>query len=198
MRNLGLIALIIALFISLFKYQGAELTNNVLLLALMVLLAILFPDLKEFDFWGLKGKQKEQELKELEGKVPVVESSGKKRTKVQKTKVEEARQQTVIQPDEPSIGHFLTLSFEIERLIKIIAAALTDPVKAQTPQAASQILFDQGILTQDGMRQIEAIRDLVKFITDGRAQDITPEVLESATKIAYDLYLGLKGWLSQP
>ena len=195
MRNLGVLALIIALFVALFKFHGADLTNNVLLLALMVLLAILFPDLKEFDFWGIKGKQKEEEFKKLEGKPSVTPPPTKK--KLPATKVEQARQQTILEPEEPTVGHFMTIGFEIERLMRIIGMAVTKPEEVVTPSKAATILAAKGIMTDDGKQQYQAIRDLMQSIMDGRVTELTPELLDTASKVAYDLYLGLKSWLDR-
>src|SRR5687768_12224119 len=60
------IAFLVLLFTSVF-FANANLTNQHVAIATMLLLLALFSDLKEFDFWGLKGKRTEKELKQLEG-----------------------------------------------------------------------------------------------------------------------------------
>ena len=76
MKYIGFVVLIIVLFASLFKVYGAELTNNVAAVALMVLLLSLFSDLKEFNFWGLTGtRDLKENLQKLQGKPAVTDQS---------------------------------------------------------------------------------------------------------------------------
>ena len=68
MKLVTWIVFVSLILISVFKYKGADLSNNVLALILMTLLLTLFSDLKEFNFWGLWGKRTEKEFKQLEDK----------------------------------------------------------------------------------------------------------------------------------
>ena len=80
----------------------------------MLLLLSLFSDLKEFDFWGLKGKKNENEIKELEGKKAFAE----KEKNINKKKLDEAEKQAPLQLMDTAQGNFLALAFEIERLLR--------------------------------------------------------------------------------
>lgn len=194
MRIIGLSALIGVLFASLFHIAGAELTNNVTAVALMVLLISLFTDLKEFNFWGLKGKAKEEKkLKELKGEDAIVQS---KAVKLSQTKVQTAvRQDTVVLMDNER-GNFLALAFEIERLMRVAAAVLlgSDPTTVN-PSRAVEILREHGVLTSAGQEQIEAIRWLRNMLIHGRENELAQDTVENGIDLAYDVYMELKSWL---
>ena len=78
MKYLVLLTLVGILLVSLFDFFGADITNNTVAIALMLLLLALFSDLKEFNFWGLSGKKKEEELKKLVGSPVISEETEEK------------------------------------------------------------------------------------------------------------------------
>ncbi len=195
MKIIGLAALIVVLFSSLFQIAGANLTNNVTAVALMVLLICLFADLKEFNFWGLKGTAKEEKkLKELKGDRGV---SSAKQSKVTGNKIRNVlRHDTVVLMDNEK-GNFLALAFDIERLLRIgsaVLAEIDDPSKID-PAKAVEILRGYGVLTAAGQEQVETIRWLRNMLVHGREQDLARDTLSDGTELAYDLYMELKNWL---
>lgn len=195
MKLIGFIALIIVLFASLFHLAGADLTNNVLGVALMVLLSSLFSDLKEFNFWGLKGVAKEEEkLKKLKGEEGITTP---KKLKFSQSKVQQAvRHDTVVTMDNQQ-ANFLALAFEIERLMRISATVL---LGEELPAGINQgkvvdILYENGVLTAAGREQIDSIRWLRNMLVQGRAPELAKDTLRDGIDISLALYTDLKTWL---
>lgn len=195
MRLIGFAALLIVLFTSLFKIGGADLTNNVTGVALMVLLLSLFTDLKEFNFWGLKGVTKEEKkLKELKGEQAVKPVPA---PKIPPSKVQQAvRQETVVVTDSEN-NNFLAMEFEIERLIKIIAAVLTahEIPSSMKDTETVQILRSNDVLTASGVEQINSLRWLRNMLVHGRQNELSRETLQDGTDMAYNLYMDLRNWV---
>lgn len=198
MKIIGFIILSIVLFVSLFKIAGSELTNNVTAIALMVLLLSLFSDLKEFNFWGLRGvkNDKEKEIVELEGKKGIDQKNA---PKPKKSVLRQARQETsVMSLMDTDKGNFLELAFEIERLLRIAAVALGERVDANAhPREVIQLLHKKGLLTEDGMRQVENVRWLRNMIVHGRFDEVSASTLDAGTTLAQNLYEELRDWLEQ-
>lgn len=195
MRVLGFVSLLIVLFASLFKVWGAELTNNILGLCLMILLTILFSDLNEFNFWGLIGKKgkEEENLKRLKDEEPLAVNPPDK-----------PLDNDLPQPETPAIqlmdnptGNFLALAFEIERLLRVSASYLVETPIA--PDANNlkivKLLKEKGLLTESGEQQVASIRWLRNMIVHGRINEVNIETLNSGIEIAYKLYMELKTWL---
>jgi hypothetical protein len=197
MRLIAFIVLIIVLFASLFHIGGANLTNETLGVALMVLLASLFSDLKDFNFWGLQGTRKEErELKALEGKEAI---STSQLPKVSKTKLQTARKQETLVLNEDETGNLLTLSYEIERLLRIGASLLSGDLQPKRSlRKIVEMLKDEGLLTQNGADQVRSIDWLRTMIISGKAHVLDASTLEAGNRIAYDLYKQLKDWLGEP
>ena len=195
MKTIAFVALLTVLFASLFRLGGADLTNNVLGVALMVLLSSLFSDLKEFNFWGLKGVAKEeQKLKNLKGADSI---SPSKHMNIPPAKIQQAvRQDTVVLMDNDR-GNFLALAFDIERLLRIIAALVAGPEAAAgtNPSRVVELLQDNGVLTDAGRAQVESIRWLRNMLVQGRENELSHNTLRDGIEIAYDFYTSLKGWL---
>lgn len=195
MKVIGLLSLIIVLFASLFSFAGANLTNNVAAVALMVLLISLFSDLKEFNFWGLKGKTKEEkQLKDLKGEEAITRKTQKK---LPEEKVQTAmRQDTVVLMDNEE-GNFLALAFDIERLLRVIAAILEGEEDTANikPSRTLEILMEHGILTTSGQEQINAIRWLRNMLVHGRENELAGDTISHGVDLASDLHMELKSWL---
>lgn len=192
MRTIGFVALLITLFASLFRFYGANLDNNVLAIALMILLVILFSDLKEFNFWGLWGKKKEEEkIKKLAGKTTI---SQKKSSKISETKLRQIRQETVIELDESGKGNFLALAFEIERLLQIVGKLILGQ-ENHDMENIGKTLNEKGFLTEDGVEQLNSIRWLKEILINGREDEINESTLVAGTQLAYNYYRDLKKWI---
>jgi hypothetical protein len=187
MKQFGIIALTITLFVGLFKIGGAELTNNVTAFGVMVLLLSLFADLKSFNFWGLTGEKEAKELQKLAGKRGV--SKGKvKRPKA--ADVTKAKRQTPVQSMDSDIGNFLTLAFDIERLLKIAGTLVVGDSEAKIEE-----LCEAGLLTESGVKQVEAIRSLRDALIGERGDLIAPEAVNSGILVAAELHNELSQWL---
>lgn len=195
MKITGFIALLIVLFVSLFKLAGADLTNNVTAVALMVLLLALFTDLKEFNFWGLKGVAKEEKkLRELKGEEAIKSTKTPKVTADQIQTV--VRHDTVVVMDSER-GNFLALAFEIERLMRIAAAIILGSEVPSSMSAARvvEILKDEGVLTEAGEQQVESIRWLRNMFVHGRQHELAAQTLKDGLDIVDNFYKELKSWI---
>lgn len=189
--------LIVTLFTSLFHLWGAELTNNVLGVSLMILLISLFSDLKEFDFWGLKGKKEQKEIQDLIGKDAISE---KHSPPPKQTEVKTAQQTDVIQLMDTGKGNFLTLAFEIERLLRIAATVVlnNNQPNSMNPVKLTKILQEKGLLTENGVKQVDSIRWVRNMLVHGRDAEINEATLNSGIELAYNFYMELKNWLDNP
>lgn len=193
MKYFGFLVLASVLVVGLFKIKGAELTNNVVAFGLMVLLLSLFADLKNFDFWGLKGEKEAKNLKELEGEKGV--SQGKIR-KPKPAEVRKAEEQTPLQLADSETGKFLTLAFDLERLLHVSAKLLVGPkVPAISGLASTRQLHEVGLLTESGVKQIEGIRWLRNMLVHNRADEITPDVVSSGLRVVTGLHDELSKWM---
>ena len=195
MKLIGFLALLIVLFTSLFKIWRADLTNNVLGVALMVLLLSLFSDLKKFNFWGLTGEKKEEkELEKTVGKDPI---SPKNAPKVKPADVKLAQKQTPLPRMDSTQGSFLSLSFEIERLLRIAAAVLSNKLIPSNSNMKSivQIVKEKGLLNDDGEEQVELISWLRNMLVHGRSNEISAKALDNGYEVAKTLYEELIDWL---
>ncbi len=196
MKIIAFILIAVALFLSLFNIRGVQLSNPELGLAVMLLLLSLFGDLKEFDFWGLKGQRREEkELKNLKDK-PALKA--KRRPKVAPLKLKEAQKEDIIQLLDDPIGNFLTLAYEIERLLRIAATALggDELPNNMSPRKVMAILEERGLMTDDGYLQVDSIRWLRDRIIYGRADEMNSTTIEAGIEVAHNLYLELREWLA--
>ncbi len=198
MRVIGFIILNIAFLASLFSWQGAEATNNVTALGLMVLLATLFADLKKFNFWGLTGEKEERELRQLLEEETVSVNVPKAPPKPKPTVVSKAEQRTSLQLLDTSPGNFLTLAFEIERLLRIAGTILLDNQNLQNSfNTIVNELHQKHLLTDAGVKQIEAIRRLRNTLVHDGGDEINDQVLKTGLNLAMTVYNELKNWLGE-
>lgn len=198
MRIITWLILIVILGLSIFK--GLNISNGQLAILLMILLLSLFSDLKEFDFWGLKGKRKEQELKNLEGQKALPD---RKDESVNKKKLEEAEKTAHMQLMDTAQGNFLAFAFEIERLLRIFATIglAKDIPNNINVSTLTKELREKELLTDSGVKQLEAIRWLRNILIHGRQGEINQATLDAGIQIAYNLYAELYNQLygsSQP
>ncbi len=193
MKLVALFALIITLGVSLFGNIGASVTNNTVAIAVMILLLAVFSDLKEFNFWGLSGKKKE-EIQKLEKTTIINEETDIKPSayKLRKATREDSPEQMSSLKDT-----FLALSYEIERLLRIIARSIarsTEETAQFTPEDILEYLEDQELLTPEACEAIEGIREIRKLITEERER-IDVSTLESILKVSQTVYSQLREWL---
>jgi hypothetical protein len=198
MKYIGFVVLILVLFASLFKFQGADLTNNVSAIALMVLLLSVFSDLKEFNFWGLTGtRDLKENLQNLQGK-PVIDTSNL--PKVSKTKVQQAQMNTEVVTQAGSTkNNFLELFFEIEKLLRTVASVSKggNISATMTLKDLTNFLKDKNILTSDGVELLNHLKTLRDGIVQGD-EKLGDDVVKTGIEIAEDLYGDLKNWIENP
>jgi hypothetical protein len=180
------LALSITFLISVFFSEHVNLSDESLIIAAMVLLLTLFSDLKEFNFFGLVGKKfSPKELAELEGKIAVTA----KDNSVDKKKLATAENQP-LQLMDTAQGNFLALAFEVERQLRIFAqASLVKDIPPRT--SIVQITKDLRVaelLTDIGVKQLEAIRWARNLLVHGRTSELTDKTLDEATNIALGMY----------
>jgi hypothetical protein len=196
MKTIALFALILTLAISLFGNLGAQVTNNTVAIALMILLLALFSDLKEFNFWGISGKKKEVEVKPLE-KNPVINEDSEIKPSPYKLR-KATRDDTPEQMDSLN-NNFLSLSYDIERLLRIIARSIarsTEETAQFTPEAVLDFLEDQELLTPEACEAIESIREIRNTIIHGKERiDIT--TLEAIYQVSQTVHTQLREWLTE-
>lgn len=187
MKKITWLTLIGVLALSLFK--DVNITNGQLAVLLMIVLLSLFSDLKEFDFWGLKGKKAEKDIKELEGK----EAIAKKEKDINKDKLDEAEKQPPLQLMDTAQGNFLALAFEIERLLRIYATvwlAKDIPNNINVTNLTKE-LRQKDLLTDNGVKQLDAIRWVRNLLIHGRQNEINQATLDTGIQIAQSLYMEL-------
>lgn len=180
--------LVIATLLTLSLFvKEVELTNQHVALAIMLLLLALFSDLKEFDFWGLKGKKTEKELRDLEGS----KALPNKKVKVDQARLDEAEKSPApLQLMDTSQGNFLALAFEVERLLRIFATTslAKDVPNNVNIRSLTNELRKKDYLTDQGVKQLEAIRWVRNIIVHGRQSEINQATLEAGIEIALGLY----------
>lgn len=196
-RTIGIIIISTVLFAGLFHVADAQLDNNVIALSLMILLLCVFADLKEFNFWGLRGKKEEIEknLDALKGKDVLVEG---KLPKITKTKLEKARQDTYLQPDPQAT--FLQLSYEVRRLLLVMLNVVRgEKVPSETHlKDANYELYKKGVISFDGFNQIEQLRIIRNELLYGNPTNVSEESLKKAIELAEHVYEDLKAWIDYP
>jgi hypothetical protein len=189
LKVLTWITLVSVLYISLFN-DSVNLTNNLMALALMILLLSLSSDLKEFDFWGLKGKIKEKKLRELEGEQALPD----KTVEIDSKKLDEAEKVPAsLKLMDDAQGNFLALAFEVERLLRVFATVgLVKDVPSNTNiKSLISELRKADLLTDAGVKQWEGIRWLRNMLVHARHNEINQATLEAGVEIALSFYAEL-------
>ncbi|MEX0895768.1 MAG: hypothetical protein WDZ94_02395 [Patescibacteria group bacterium] len=194
MKYFVALILFITLFISLFNIADANITNNTVAIALMLLLLALFSDLKEFNFWGLSGKKTEETLRRLM-LAPIINEE--KEEKPSPYKLRKAVSEDSLEQLGGLKDNFLALSFELERQLRVIARSLTrstEETAQLSPQAVLDTLEDEEFLTPEACDSIEQIREIRRSLTQPGGR-VPTETLEASLKLAQNLYSRLREWL---
>lgn len=196
MKYLVLLILGGILLFSLFDVAGSTITNNTVAIAVMLLLLALFSELKEFNFWGLSGKKKEEALKKLEGTQVLSEDQDEKPSayKLRKALTEDTPDQMGNLKD-----NFLAISYDIERIMRIIVRSIrrsTEETAQLSPEAVLNYLEDEEFLTPEACEAIEQLRDIRDLIIQP-GTTVSTETLEASIKVAFPIYSALKNWLDE-
>ncbi|MBU0978207.1 hypothetical protein KKF92_00030 [Patescibacteria group bacterium] len=195
MKQIAFLALILTLFLSQFNLLGATVSSNTVAIAVMILLLVLFSDLAEFDFWGLRGTRQTEEIKKLAG----VEILDEKAVKVPSAyKVRQAEKIDLPTHMDGLKENFLALSFEIERQMRIIVRSLSSKQISDTqltPDFVLNQLTTQGLLTNSADALVIQIRQIRELVVDGNQRQVTTDMLEAGLQLASEIYTQLKEWL---
>lgn len=194
-RLIGLLTLVFIALTSLFSLWGARLTGEILVLCAMILLASTLSELKNWNFFNglLKG-----ETKDLTS-IPENGGINTNQSKPDSEKVEQAENKPIqLMADDK--GNFLSLAFEIERLLRVLATVtLNKDVPSNTsPKKVVDDLHNVGMVTDLGKQQIEAVRWLRNLLVHGRESEINQETLHNGIRIAFNLYMEIYNWLNKP
>lgn len=196
MKVIALFSLIVILTLSLFSTAGAQVTNNTVAIALMILLLALFSDLKEFNFWGISGKKKEVIVKKIDKDTVINDETDLKPSvyKLRKANREDSPGQM-----ESLHENFLSLSYDIERLLRIIARSIarsTEETAQLSPEAVLQLLEDVELLTPEACEAIESIRQVRETLVTG-TESINSNTLEKIFSVSEVIHEQLRNWLDQ-
>jgi len=116
-----------------------------------------------------------------------------KDSNINQKKLDEAEKQAPLQLMDTAQGNFLALAFEIERLLRIYATvwlAKDIPNNINVSNLTKE-LRQKDLLTDNGVKQLEAIRWIRNLIVHGRQGEINQSTLEVGIQIAYSLYMEL-------
>lgn len=196
MKYLVFLTLVGILLLSVFDSFGIAITNNSVAIALMLLLLALFSDLKEFNFWGLSGKKKEEQLKKLVGSQVISEDAEGKPSiyKVKKALKEDTPDQMDNLKD-----NFLSVSYDLERLLRVVVRSIkrsTEETAQLNPEQVLSYLEDEEFLTPEACDAIEQLREVRNIITSTGGK-VPTETLEASLKLAVPIYNSLKDWLDE-
>lgn len=197
MKHIAFGTLIIILVASLFPIAGVEVGNNTVAVAVMMLLLVLFSDLSEFNFWGLWGKTKHDELQELTG-TDVIEDTNIKRPS--RYKLTKAQKDDTPQDMGTAVNNFLATSYEIERLLRVVARAFNsvETSATLTPELVIDLLRDEQFLTESAHKAISTLREVRNRLIYGKITTVSAETLDVASLLANEIYAQLKEWVDMP
>lgn len=190
-RLIGLGSLVFIAVVSLFRWNGAELTNNVLIVCGLIFLASVFEDIQKWNLWGFAGEKKNLY------DIPQGNSVSKDAQRPSPEEVsKEENKPLQFMPNEE--GNFLKLAFEIERLLRIMTSVteLKDIHPTVNIKQVVNQLNSKGIITDQGKAQIEAILWLRNLLVHGRGNEINEKALVDGTSLAFSLYTEIHNWLN--
>lgn len=197
MKQIALVTLILALLLSLFNVFGADLSNNSVAVALMILLLAVFSDLAEFNFWGISGKKKVEQLKKLSTEAVI-----NPQTEVEKPstyKIRKATKEDVITELDSLKDNYLALAYDLERVLRIVAKSMvrTQADTAElSPDDALLIIEKSELLTPPAIEAILSIREVRELLTTGKNYKVSLQTLEASFKLAKSIYVELNDWLT--
>lgn len=197
MKQIALFTLILALLLSLFNFFGAHLDNNGVAVALMILLLAVFADLAEFNFWGISGKKKVDQLKKLSTEAVINPQSTVE--KPSPYKIRKATKDDALTEFDSLRDNFLALAFDLERLLRIAAKSMvrTQAETAElTPDDALLIIESSELLTPPAIEGIIKVREVRELMTTGKNYQVTLQTLEASYKLAKTIYLEISDWLT--
>jgi len=195
MKQIAFLALIMTLFLSQFNLLGVSVSNNTVAIAVMILLLVLFSDLAEFDFWGIRGKRKEDEIRQLTDSEIINKKAVKNPSAY---KIRQAEKIDLPTHMDGLKENFLALTYEIERLMRIITRSLSRGQISDTeltPDFVLNQLKVQGLLTASAAASVTKIREIREMLLSSDHKEITTNMLEATLQLASQVYTQLKDWL---
>lgn len=184
-RHLTWIFLVLIAFLAL--VGDFSFPQEVLYLCVLVTLISLFSELKEFNFWGLAGKKSEsnniqniEDGKALNEDMEII---------VSKDVLTDPQSNKLPTLDGDKVN-FLAISFEIERLLRVFATtSLSKDIPSNiNPSDLTRELQDAQLITEAGLRQIEAVRWVRGLLVQGRESELANATMIDAISIAQSLY----------
>ncbi|MEO6508503.1 MAG: hypothetical protein ABIO02_00990, partial [Patescibacteria group bacterium] len=162
-------------------------------IAIMMLLIVLFSDLKKFNFWGLTGEKIVDDLKRVQGKSGVNQKAVPKPKRDEVVRAETVAIHQPLKLKESLKGNFLTTVYDLERIMRLSVAVIKG--KDAVPGEVESVLRDTGLLKEIGVQQLELIRRIRNLILQGKDSDVDDSVVSAAMKIASTLHSELNNWL---
>jgi hypothetical protein len=190
-KGLVVVVFLSLLTMSVLNSWGAAITKEDLIFASMILLLVLVPELKDFNFWGMRGTSS------IDIKAPTdADSISNTISPPTRDEVSEAEQSVTPQLMDTDTGNFLTLFAEIERLLNVAAFSLyPDQFKGKAKHGIiSKVLKKQGFITSSGMDQLNAMRQVRNKLVHGMRQELSEENISQALQIAINFYQELDDW----
>ena len=200
MRNVAFFLLIvIALISALPKSWGFEISSNTVAISLMILLLVLFSEMVEFNFWGLKGRKNTPKPPE-----PLAENtvlSQDMENTPSKYKLGQAQKDENVAALPATTENFFALSFDVERLLRIIARSYLPKMEIETILAADkvdEIIQKENVLTSAATAALSHIRDFRHTLLVESLKDIPVETLEDSHALAQELHTQLASFINKP
>lgn len=178
---------VILLVVSVIKPFFWSVDKNTLIVFGFLLLLAFFEDMEEFNFFGLKGKKTDKEMKKLLESISKTEQATDSST--HEDDLTKLRKKN-IQLMGIDRGNFLALTFEVERLLRYVANYFyPDQVKEKTPlYKIIQLLENNNYLTQNGVKQVKALNEVRNLIVHGKVSPEEDNRLSEWIEVAYSLY----------
>jgi len=162
-----------------------KITTHTIILFALLLLITFFEEMEEFDFLGLRGKKADKELKKFRDEIGVEENA----TNHQKENFSEIKDKPV-QLMGVDRGNYLALVFEIERLLRWVAAYFhpSEVTDKTPPLKLIALLKNNGYLTESGVKQIRGLLNVRNLIVHGRVSVEEDQKLSEWINLAFRLY----------
>lgn len=193
-KKLVIISFLFVLLISVLGVWDASITQPDLIFASIILLLVLVPELKDFNFWGMRGTSN-TEINAPRDADAISDNIQAPSRDV----VYEAEQNTKPQLMDTDTGNFLTLFAEIERLLNVVALALyPDQLKDKAKHGIiTKVLEKEGFITASGMQQLTAMRQIRNKLVHGMRHELSEEIISQGVELASNFYQELNDWFEQ-